>query len=281
MPRALRPLSWLPLLLLAPAMAQAGWIIEWSTSATNNKGANMASQAATQSIAGNRVRLEQPHIVTLVDYGQDRFTLINPNKQYFWSGTTDQYLQDMTAARAKGVQDRMGNLKGVMGGDKEAKAKKDPAARAVDPATLPPVSVSATGTTETIAGYEAVKYEVRVGGDLYEEVWIAPLDLSADLDGARFMAQQQKLAAARSGKSAAAASSAVYRNPEYAKLFEKGLALKTISHHAAGTFERKATAVKQAELPVATFEVPESYRKVRLSDLLDPPPTPAPSTPGK
>jgi len=27
--------------------------------------------------------------------------------------------------------------------------------------------------------------------------------------------------------------------------------------------------------------VPESYRKVRLSDLLDPPPTPAPSTPGK
>jgi len=281
MPRALRPLSSLSLLLLlAPAMAQAGWIIEWSTSAANNKGANMASEAATQSIAGNRVRLEQPHIVTLVDYGQDRFTLINPNKQYFWSGTTDQYVLEMKAARAKGMQDKMGDIKGMMGGDKAAKAKKDPGSPAVDPATLPPVSVSATGTTETIAGYEAVKYEVRVGGDLYEEVWIAPLDVSADLDGARFMAQQQKLAAARSGKSAAAGN-AVYRTPEYAKLFEKGLALKTVSHHASGTFERKATAVKQAEVSAAAFEVPESYRKVRLSDLLDPPPTPAPSAPGK
>ena len=166
MARALRSL--LPvLLLLSPTLVEAGWLIEWTTAASNAKGVSMASDSATQSIAGNRVRLEQPHITTLIDYGQDRFTLINPSKQYFWSGSTDQYVQEMVAARAAGAQKKMGDLKGAMAGARGAQTDKEPGPVAIDPATLPPVSVTATGTSETIAGYEAAKYEVRVGGDLY------------------------------------------------------------------------------------------------------------------
>ena len=48
---------------------------------------------------------------------------------------------------------------------------------------------------------------------------------------------------------------------------EKGFVLRSITHHIAGGFERKATEVKQTEIPASEFEVPDSYRKVRLSDV--------------
>jgi hypothetical protein len=261
-------------LLGSSAPARAGWLIEWSTNATNSKGTSLSTATASQAIAGNRVRLEQPQVITLVDYNRDEYAILNPVKYTFWSGSTEDYVRDTRAAREAAVQQRMGNLKGTF--DKQGKAATGDAK--IDPSTLPPVSVSATGERATIAGYETTKYEVRVDGALFEEVWIAPIDLSADLDRSRYMAHQQKTAAGRSGRVARTAL-AVYRSPEYGALFDKGFALKTVSHHQAGRFERTATSVKQAEVDAATFAVPESYRKVRLGDLLEPPPTPAPAAP--
>jgi len=278
MSRAVRVLTLLPLLALAPALAQAGWIIDWSTTAVNQKGERMAAQRATQTIAGNRVRMQQPEVTTIADYAQDRFTLINPSKQYFWSGSIDEYVSDMSAQRQNAMRDRTSKLpipqkkKDEVAAKKAADGGKPPT---IDLAKLPPVSLSSTGQTEKIAGYDTEKYEAKVDGELFQEIWIAPaLDLSSDLDAVRFLAQQQKTGAAMLGKSSKQYN-ALYNNEQYRALLAKGFVLKTITHHLAGSFERAATSVKQADVPASEFVVPENYRKVRLTDLFDPPPTPA------
>ncbi|MBX3023849.1 hypothetical protein KF840_02965 [bacterium] len=273
MPSTLRSLAILAALALIPSLAQAGWVIEWSTAAAGPKGQAMAAQKATQSIAKNQVRMDQPEVVTITDYDKDRLVMMNPTKDYFWSGSSSDYLREMTTARDAAIRERIGHLTGKKK-DKDAAASV-PTPSTVDPSKLPPVSITATGVTEKIAGYAAEKYEVRVDGDLFEEMWIAPVDLSSDLNYDRYLAQQLKNSAVMQGKSADAYN-AIYRDPEYRRVTEKALVVKSVTHHVAGTFERTATSVQQRDIPPSTFTVPDSYRKVRLSDLMEPPPTPAP-----
>ena len=277
MTSTLRSITVLALLALSPSLAHAGWVLKWSTTASNQKGENLSSQEATQSIAQNRVRMDQPEVVTIVDYDKDRFTMINPAKQYFWSGSADDYVRDMTRARAEAMRQRIGQMAGRKG--KTDEPVGDPTPRAIDVTKLPPVSITASGIKEKIAGYETEKYDVRIDGQLFEELWIAPIDMSADLNYDRFMAQQLKNSAAMQGKSADQYN-ALYRDPEYRRLTEKATILKNVTHHMAGSFGRTATAVEQRDVPDSTFAVPESYRKVRLSDLLEPPPASAPATTG-
>lgn len=254
--------------LVIPALAQAGWVVEWNTTATNSKGEKLPTQQATQSIAANRVRMEQPEVITITDYGSNRFTMMNPEKQYFWSGTLDEYIRDMAALRSKALQQRVGNLTGKKA---DAEVKPNPSPADVDVSKLPPVSITPAGSSETIAGYEAEKYAVQVDGEMFEEMWIAPVDMSADLNFDRFLEQQLTNAAAMKGK-AAQSYNALYRSPEYRRLVEKATVVKTVTHHLSGSFERIATGVAQRDVPASAFAVPESYRKVRLGDLLAPPP---------
>lgn len=261
-------------LALSPTLAHAGWVIEWSTSASGPKGQTMPVQKATQSIANNQVRMDQPEVITIVDYDKDRFTMMNPLREYFWSGSSGDYVREMTRARDGAMRERIGSFTGQK--KKADEPPAEPTPRTIDPAKLPPVSITSTGVKEQIAGYEAEKYEVKVDGQLFEEMWIAPIDLSADLNYDRYLAQQLKNSAAMQGKSSDAYN-ALYRDPEYRRLTEKATVLKNVTHHIAGTFERTATSVQQREVPPSTFTVPDSYRKVRLGDLMEKPPAAAPA----
>ncbi len=280
--RALRMLF----LCLSPAVlplaAQAGWVINWSTTAENAKGERMATQTATQSISGNRVRMQQPDVITIADYTRDEFTLINQKKQFFWTGTTDEYVRQMGEHRQSAMKDRVA----AMGMAEKLKKQKDDSKKNRDAAKekrptpekapLPPVSITSTGTREKIAGYDTEKYDVKVDGELFQELWMTTgLNVSADLDAAKFIAQQQKTAATMMGKSSQQYN-ALYNDAEYRGMIERGFILKSVIHHLAGGYDRTATAVKQEEVPASAFTVPEKYRRVRLADLFDPPPTPAP-----
>lgn len=254
---------------VAPAIADAGWVVQWTNTAVKSTGERMPAQSSSMAIAGNRVRTEQPEAVTLMDCNTGRFSLLNPDKQYFWSGTVDDYVREVSQHRASALQEKMGQdprkKKQKAGEDKPFRPKP------VDPAKLQPVSITKTGETEKIAGYDTEKYAVLVNGELFQEIWVAPsLDVSADLNWDRYLADQRKLSAAMLGKSGEAYS-ALYFNDEYRKLLAKSFALKTVVHHIAGGFERAATSVRQADVPASDFEVPESYRKVRLTDVLSAP----------
>src|SRR5205814_9050450 len=111
----------------------------------------------------------------------------------------------------------------------------------------------------------------RADGELFQEVWVAPaLNVSSDLNPSRYVAVQRTLGTAVAGK-VGNEYSALYANDEYRKLLEKGFILKMVNHHGAGTFERIATSIRQADIPASVFDVPPSYRKVRLADVLPAP----------
>ncbi|MDX2166401.1 MAG: DUF4412 domain-containing protein [Deltaproteobacteria bacterium] len=271
--------------LLLPVAAQAGWVIDWNTTAVNARGERMATQPAVQSISGNKVRMQQPDVVTITDYATDRFTLLNPRKQTFWGGPVNDYVSEMSAHRkqvmsdrvaAMGMSEKMKNKAAERGDEshKERVARKEK--EALEQAKQLPVSITSTGQHEKIAGYDTEKFEVKVDGELFQELWLATgLNVSADLDAARFLAQQETTGAAMMGKSAKQYN-ALYHDAQYRSMIERGFVLRNIVHHLAGGYERVATAVKQEDVPASAFEVPESYRRVRLSDLFDPPPTPEP-----
>jgi Domain of unknown function (DUF4412) len=254
-------------LSMVPLPVHAGWVTMWTNTAVKQNGDRMDPQNASMTISSGRVRLVQPEVVTLIDYNADRFTLINPTKQYFWTGTIDQYQREMGRARALKMREQFGEI----GKGKAAPQTGEYKVPKIDPAKLPPLSINKTGLTEKIAGYDTEKYEIKADGELFQEIWVAPtMDVSGDLDPNRYFAVQRKMTAAMIGKSAGQYN-ALYLNDEYRKLIEKAFVLKIVTHHMGGSFERFATSVSEAEVPTSQFEVPEAYRKVRLSDVLSEP----------
>ena len=254
-------------LSMAPSAVHAGWVTTWTNTAVKQNGDRLDPQPASMTISGGRVRLEQPEVVTVIDYTTDRYTLMNPVKHYFWTGTIDEYQREMGHARAARMHEQYAEL----GKGKTSPKHEEYKVPTIDPAKLPTLSIGKTGLTEKIAGYDTEKYEIKSDGELFQEIWIAPaLDVSGDLDPNRYFAVQRKMSAAMLGKSAGQYN-ALYLNDEYRKLLEKTFVLKTITHHLGGSFERSATAVSRVEVPATQFEVPDTYRKVRLDDVLGQP----------
>lgn len=256
--------------LSMPVSAWAGWVAEWTNVATKPNGDKADPQPSSMTIAGNQVRLEQPDAITMIDYNTGTFTLMNPQRHSFWSGTVDEYVRQVAHSRADALRSKL-----VEAGRKQDIGQVSDAPAKVDPAKLPPVSIANTGISEKIAGYDTVKYDVKVDGDLFQELWVAPVDVSADLDFNRFLAQQRKISAGMAGR-AATQYNAVYASDDYRKLLEKTFVLRIRAHHLGGGFERTATSMKQTEVAPTQFQVPDVYRKVNLSDVLPKPPEPEP-----
>lgn len=260
------------LLSVVPTVVQAGWVSQWSNTATQPNGDPGNTQNSSMVISDGRVRLEQPDVVTLIDYNGKRFALANTGLQVFWSGTIDEYVLTVAQSRSTSMLAKLGGLEKKNRKVRDAEAKPY-ALPTVDPTKLPQISIAKTEVTEKIAGYDTVKYEFRANGELFQEVWVAPaLDVSRDLDPERSFTLQRQLNSAMAGKSAGQYN-ALYANDEYHKLSEKGFILKVVNHHGAGTFERSATSMRQADVPANLFEVPATYRRVQLADVL-PKPTP-------
>jgi hypothetical protein len=260
----------LTLLSGVPSAASAGWMSQWANTAMKPNGEPMDVENSSMAISDGQVRLEQPNVITLIDYNGGHFALINPAQRVFWRGTVDEYVHELVQSRSDSMLGKIAGLEMKNSKLRDAEAKPH-AVPTIDPAKLPAITITQPGGTERIAGYDTVKYEFRADGDLFQEVWVAPtLDVSSDLNPNRYVAVQRTLGTGMTGK-VGNQYSALYANDAYRKLLEKGFILKMINHHAAGTFERAATSMRQTDIPASVFEVPSSYRKVRLADVLPAP----------
>ena len=88
-------------LSIAPAAAEAGWVAEWLNTAYKSNGERQDPQRSTMRIADGKIKVEQPHAVTLIDYARGRYTILNPQRKYFWTGSIDDYIP-----RCQGAQRR-------------------------------------------------------------------------------------------------------------------------------------------------------------------------------
>ena len=244
------------LLGVAPR-ADAGWVVQWENVRIKPGGERVSAGPTTMQIDLGRVRLEQPQIVTVIDYNRGRFTVINPEHRQFWSGTVDQYTAQVLDDRTKAVSRRRRSRRRLR------QARRP----AVDEKSLPPIVIQRTRQKEKLAGHTAVKYVIMTNKELFQELWVAQdLDLSRDLPPRKLLAYQRKLGAVRLGKSSDAFN-ALYRNKEYEEVLRKGFALKTITHHIAGGFERTATEIPRAAMDSSAFTAPKGYQRVDLKQV--------------
>jgi hypothetical protein len=243
---------------VVPLTAQAGWILQLRSTAISNKGERQPAEESTMYVSEGKTRIVQPGSTTVVDYKNNRFTLINQNKGLFWTGTVDEYISEMGRNRQAAANERFGN-------STAAQMIRDPQKPDAD---APKIVVRKLGTGGAIAGHETVKYQIESNGELFQEVWVAEnLDLTSDLDPRQYLTVQQKLSDGMIGKSGRSFR-AMWKNHDVRVLHEKGFIVQNVIRHVAGGFERVTTAVRRADVADSEFEVPESYRRVRLSDVL-------------
>jgi hypothetical protein len=244
--------------LTVPPAAQGGWIIEMRNTAISSKGERQKPEDATMYVSEGKVRTVQPNATTVVDYKAGRFTLINANKGLFWTGTIDEYVTEMTKSRSQAAYERYGSTNA-------AHLTRDPSK---GDAKAAKVVLRKLGDGGPIAGHETVKYQVESDGELFQELWVAnDVNTNADLDPGQYLAIQQKLSGAMIGK-AGKSYRAMWKNPDVRALYGKGIIVQNVIRHIAGGFERTTTSVKQSDVAASEFQVPDSYRRVRLSEVL-------------
>ncbi len=242
-----------------PSTVQAGWVIEWEGTPIRKTG-RQESLSSKSYIASDKRLVEQEHIQTIYDYGSGTFTLLNPKKKYIWSGTIEEYVTRSTERRNKALRKKFGGNK-----DKDASKPK-----AIDKESLPPVVIERKPEEKDIAGYTALRYDVLVDGQLFQEIWVAEgLNLESDLDPEKLVKYQQERSRGYIGASAAP-HNALYHSKDYLDLLRKGFALQTTTYHLAGGYEQRAKSVRAADIDGARFKAPEDYRRVRLTDIFTP-----------
>jgi hypothetical protein len=241
---------------MVPRAAQAGWIVQWTNMAIVQDQKRLDPETTTMYIDKGRVRLDQPRLTTLIDYNKEWFTVFDPKRSVFWAGKVDDYVSEMTTQRAEVMRQRLGP-------DAAAAYGK----RKVDEKTLPRIEVKKTTQTREIAEHQATRYEIYSNNDLFLEIWLAEdINTKDDLDPTKLLSYERKMSSGLLGGSAGPFN-ALHRSKDYAALLEKGFVLETLVHHGAGGFEKKATAIRAADISSSQFEVPESYRRVRLADV--------------
>jgi hypothetical protein len=136
-----------------------------------------------------------------------------------------------------------------------------PAARPSAPLA---VTVKDLGPGERLQGYETRRYQVLVGGDVVEELWLAPkLEIAREVDLAAFAAATQKMLGGGAGVGQGYEESEAYRT-----LRAGGYPLRQVLYFVGEKSTLEVRSVAAQELSAAEFEVPKGFAKVGYTELL-------------
>jgi hypothetical protein len=258
-----------------PAAAWAGWVIEQIEYA--NLGAE--GTKTIQYIAKNRLKTAGEGNIFMMDFTKNLFIAIDQEKRVYWSGTVDDYVQEVKnfqQAANNLAQEQMEEAMKEMPPDRR-KAMEDilqqmrSSGAPVPPqvaAKRPEVKVQQTSETATLAGQKAVKTIVYADGKPYQEVWIAKgVALKPDLDLKRLRGLQAKLTQAIMTDLPSRQS--VEEDPAYEQLLELGYPIKIVELGEGGEPESVTEVVRIDKRDVAEreFQVPEGYRRIDLREF--------------
>jgi len=258
--------------LWLPIATWAGWVIEHVEYA--NPGAERTK--TVQYISKNRLKAVSEGSMFIMHFPQDSFTATDQENRVYWSGTVQEYVQEvqkfqqaaMGLARQQ-MQDAMQEMSPEQrkGMEDLLKQLANPAAPSPPqpPDKRPRVTVERTQENATIAGYKATKALVYSDGKPYQEVWLAKsLDLKGDLDLKRMRSLQAKLTKAILPETSS--SQAVEDDPLYEKIFDEGYPVKIVEFGEGGEPESitEVAQVEKRDLSDKEFQPPEGYRRIDL-----------------
>ncbi|MBU4278448.1 MAG: DUF4412 domain-containing protein [Proteobacteria bacterium] len=247
-------------LLLLATTAQAGWVLHQET----------PGGPSTMSVQDNKVRAGVGLGGMIYDLKNETVTMLNPDRQVYWSGNPQQLSQQMNQALEARMEqalkqappEQRDQMRTMMkqrtgqGGMGQGKAMAPPAAQ---------VEVKNTGQSAKIAGYKSTKYQIYVDGKLRQEMWMAQVPgFQKEMD----MGKMMKLA--HSMRAGAGGQGLGWRRSEAVqKLMSQGMPMKIVEYGRGGPMTvMTMTSVEKKNLPASTFQAPQGWKKVDFAQMM-------------
>jgi hypothetical protein len=262
------------LFILLSSGARAGWVIDqviYSPSSQEPKNQRINS---TNYFSKNRFKAVQGGSILIINYNTDQIFVSDRDRKLYWSGTINEYvsgIRDYTAQAKREMEESMRNMPPEQRRAVEEEMKKQ-GRSFTEESKGPPesgrVKIERTSDRQTIAGYRATKYIVRLDENSYQEIWISEdLDISKDMDMKKMQGFQNRINEAV-GSVYSDQGAGVERSPEYQGLFEKGYPLKIVHVVGQGKGIIEVMGAKETEIPDREFDLPEGYRRTTLQDII-------------
>jgi len=126
------------------------------------------------------------------------------------------------------------------------------------------IAVKDLGAGERLLGYDTRHYQVLLGSELLEELWLAPkIQVASEIDMAAFGSAMQKMLGGGAGLSQGYEESETYRT-----LRAGGYPLRQVLYFVGEKSTLEVTSVAIKDFPPADFTVPKGYRQVGYTELL-------------
>lgn len=188
---------------------------------------------------------------TIMDSKSGDFIYFSPLKKIYTRGKISDYCESMKKIMDQMIASMSPEYKKLLGVGKKQKP--------------PEVEIVSKGDGGIIAGYKTEKYNVLVNGKPHETVWLAT-DASLINEFKSLVDMLSEFQKCSNIMDFGAPP--VEFSPEYIKLMEKGLILKSIEYEEG--MENTTTntvSIEIKDIPDSEFQVPAGYKEMSFTDF--------------
>ncbi|MEJ2041177.1 MAG: DUF4412 domain-containing protein [Desulfosarcinaceae bacterium] len=186
---------------------------------------------------------------------ENEMIFMRADQKIYWRGTADDYCAgsaSMMEQMLKAVPEEQRKLmKEMMGKGNQSSGHK--------------VTIEKDGKGGRIAGFNTVKYLVKVDGELSEEVWLTT-DAAILKEYKPLVPMIQKFHGCL-GNSAMGFT--LENSAEYQKLWEAGFQLKSVKHEYGNReVDTDVVKIEKANIPAKEFQIPAGYQQRSYSEIM-------------
>jgi hypothetical protein len=205
----------------------------------------------TTLISKGRIKNTSEGFVWILNGNSDEVIFINNEQKTYSHGKTDEYCKSLSAMFEQIIKEIPEEQRMMM--DKNKKSSKQD------------VSIVKSGDGGNIAGYKTVKYKVLVGGELFKEIWQSS-DSSLMKEYNPLIPLLKKF---NSCMNSMEMEFSPENTPEYQKLWETGIDLKSVRHELGNSSaETNVVQLNEKTIPESEFETPLGYKKISFAEMV-------------
>lgn len=255
-----RAIAGAALSLFVASSAFAGWVIESTTRYFGEEGmAPERGENKTTYLQDNKMKVVEVGEQTVIfDVGKGEMLVLVPERKIYFGGKPEDIVNATKAMADMMKQAMMAQMTPEQRKAYEQYMEQAPEEQAGPKKTY---ELKKTGEQATVAGYPATKYEVRVDGELDQELWVSskvnPGD-EIDMDAVKSMLRAMR---------PPGEEEQFEMSDDYVELMRQGIPLKEV-HYQDGrrAYVDETTRVEKKDIPASEFAPPEDYKRVTLEE---------------
>jgi hypothetical protein len=192
---------------------------------------------------------------TIMDGTTGEIILYSENSKMYFQGKIENYCTETHAMVEESLNSLTPEMRKMMEQMNTEKAGVDERK----------ISIDKKGDGEEIAGFKTTKYNVLVDGEIYEELWLAT-DVQLLKDSKPLIGLLTELTKCTSSMDN---EDFISSHPDYLKLFEQGVILKSLKNEEGETnIQTNVVELQKIDISSDEFEVPSGYKRGKFRELM-------------